>query len=328
MSRQPRIEFPGAIYHVLNRGNYRTDLFDSAGAAQAFVDCLFQTCERMGWRLHAYCVMRNHYHLALETPNGNLVDGIHWLQSTFGNRFNRFRGENGRAFQGRYKAILVEPGLHLSRLVNYIHLNPVRAKIVTLDLLPQFRWSSYRHFMRSPSERPPALVCVDWLNAMGAPGDSPAGWRFYREHLAWLMADEDRQKEEAFDHMSQGWLHGGADFQKAVLGQFKQMTVARDWSHGEVRQINQTEHGPLLDRALKALGHAPEFVGLSPKSAPWKIAIAVWMKSRGHVTNRWLSENLKMGPPDAVSRYVGEYRKGQRNDSQRLVEKLTTKVRG
>ncbi len=102
VARKPRLEFAGAIYHVLNRGNYRADLFETAGAAQAFVDCLFESCEKSGWRLHAYAVMRNHYHLAVETPQGNLVAGVHWLQSTFGNRFNRFRGEHGRAFQGRY----------------------------------------------------------------------------------------------------------------------------------------------------------------------------------------------------------------------------------
>ena len=99
------MEFPGAIYHVLNRGNYRQDLFETAGAAQAFVDCLWEVCEQAKWKLHAYCLMKNHYHLAIETPNGNLVEGVHWLQSTYGNRFNRFRNEHGRAFQGRYKAI-------------------------------------------------------------------------------------------------------------------------------------------------------------------------------------------------------------------------------
>jgi len=102
----------------------------------------------MGWRVHGYCLMRNHYHLALETPRGNLVSGVHWLQSTFGNRFNRYRGERGRAFQGRYQAILVEPGVHLARLVDYLHLNPVRARIVALEQLVQFRWSSYRAFAR------------------------------------------------------------------------------------------------------------------------------------------------------------------------------------
>ena len=105
MARKPRIEYAGAVYHVLNRGNYRGDLFETAGAAEAFVVCLGEACERMGWRVHGYCLMRNHYHLALETPRGNLVSGVHWLQSTFGNRFNRYRGERGRAFQGRYQAI-------------------------------------------------------------------------------------------------------------------------------------------------------------------------------------------------------------------------------
>jgi putative transposase len=85
---------------VLNRGNYRRDLFETAGAARAFVDCLGEACSRMDWRVHAYCVMRNHYHLALETPRGNLVRGVHWLESTFGNRFNRYRGERGRVRTG------------------------------------------------------------------------------------------------------------------------------------------------------------------------------------------------------------------------------------
>ena len=133
MARKPRIEYAGAVYHVLNRGNYRGDLFETAGAAEAFVSCLEEASERMGWRVHGYCLMRNHYHLALETPRGNLVSGVHWLQSTFGNRFNRYRGERGRAFQGRYQAILVEPGVHLARLVDYLHLNPVRARIVALE---------------------------------------------------------------------------------------------------------------------------------------------------------------------------------------------------
>ncbi len=328
MARKPRIEFAGAIYHVLNRGNYRKDLFDSAGAAQAFVDCLFQACERMGWRLHAYCVMRNHYHLALETPQGNLVDGIHWLQSTFGNRFNRFRGENGRAFQGRYRAIHVEPGLHLARLVNYIHLNPVRAKIVSLEMLSQFRWSSYRHFMRPPSERPPALACDDWLQAGGGLMDSAEGWHSYREHLAWLMADEGRQKAEAFDRMSQGWMHGGAEYQKTVADQFKQMTVAQDWGGGEIREMNRLEWSRLLARAMKALGQAPENIDAARKCEPWKIAIAAWLKEQTSVTNRWLTEQLKMGPADAVSRYTGECQRGQRIEAKLLLNKLTTKVRG
>lgn len=328
MARRPRIEFAGAIYHVLNRGNYRADLFDSAGAAHAFVECLFQTCKRMGWRLHAFCLMRNHYHLAVETPRGNLVSGVHWLQSTFGNRFNRFRGEHGRAFQGRYQAILVEPGQHLVQLVDYIHLNPVRAQVVTLDQLGQFRWSSYRYFTRDAGERPGFLVCADWLHTLGELADTAQGWHAYHDHLAWLMADEGRQKDAAFERMSQGWAYGTEAYQKTLLGKFNRMPKADDWGGGEVGEINRLEWQRLLERAFRVLGREPATAQLEPKSAAWKIAIAGWLKQRTSVTNRWLTDQLKMGPPDAVSRYVGDLRNGQRPDSQVLVNKLTTRVRG
>jgi REP element-mobilizing transposase RayT len=108
MARKLRLEFPGAVYHVINRGNYRRDVFAAEKTKAAFERCLFQACERSGWLLHAYVVMRNHYHLALETPKGNLVIGMQWLEATFANRFNRLRGEHGHLFQGRYKALLVD----------------------------------------------------------------------------------------------------------------------------------------------------------------------------------------------------------------------------
>ena len=96
MARKLRIEFPDAVYHVLNRGNYRRDLFLSAGEAGAFVKALEEAAEIYGWRIHAYAVMRNHYHVALRTPQPNLTEGMHWLQTTFATRFNRLHGE-GRA---------------------------------------------------------------------------------------------------------------------------------------------------------------------------------------------------------------------------------------
>ena len=103
MARKPRIEFAGAVYHVRNRGNYRGDLFATAGAALAFVTCRGEACERMGWHVHADCLVRNHDHLALQKPRGNLVAGVYWLQRTLGNRFNRYRGELGRESQGALK---------------------------------------------------------------------------------------------------------------------------------------------------------------------------------------------------------------------------------
>jgi putative transposase len=138
MARKLRLEFPGACYHVINRGNYRRDVFLHDRTKAAFVACLYEACEKSAWTLHAFVVMRNHYHLAIETPRGNLVAGMHWLQATFANRFNKLRGEHGHLFQGRYKALLVEEGDPLSLVCHYIHLNPVRAGIVPVTQLRRY----------------------------------------------------------------------------------------------------------------------------------------------------------------------------------------------
>ena len=142
MARKPRLEFAGAIYHVISRGNYRKELFGDRTAG-AFEKTLFEACAKCGWLLHAYVIMSNHYHMAVETPEANLVEGMRWLQGTFGIRFNAFRGERGHVFQSRYKSLVIEEGRLLLGLVNYIHLNPVRAGIVTVAELRDYERSSY-----------------------------------------------------------------------------------------------------------------------------------------------------------------------------------------
>ena len=105
MPRQTRMESAGAFYYVLNRGNYRQKVFTVGQSGEQFERTLFEACGRFGWRLHAYMLMSNHYHLALETPEPNLAVGMQWLQSTFANRFNRIVRERGHVFQGRVRGI-------------------------------------------------------------------------------------------------------------------------------------------------------------------------------------------------------------------------------
>ena len=128
MPRSLRIECPGAVYHVLNRGNYRHDVFGVDGSKEVFEETLFKACERYGWILHTYCLLDNHYHMALETSDANLSVGMQWLQSTFANRFNRSVKERGHVFQGRYKSLVVERDAYFGPLLNYIHLNPLLRK--------------------------------------------------------------------------------------------------------------------------------------------------------------------------------------------------------
>ncbi len=310
MARKPRIQYEGAIYHVLNRGNYRRDIFETAATAQAFEQCLLEACEQSGWQLHAYTLMRNHYHLAVETPRGNLVQGMHWLQSTFAVRFNRFRDERGHLFQSRYQAILVEPGPRLAHVVNYIHLNPVRAGIVPLEQLRQFRWSSLRRF--SQGERPAFLVCADWLRELGGLTDTPEGWRSYYSYLAWLAADEGEQKRQAFDTLSHGWALGEADFRTRIANREIKALAQREL-HGqdlvELREKVWAEAlAKLLAKSRKTEIQAAEDWG----NALWKIAIAAELRRTTSATNSWIARELHMGAANSVSQYLSDVRAGRK----------------
>jgi len=178
MARKTRIEYSGAFYHVINRGNYRSWIFESEGARVSFLRCLEEVCLAKGWRLHGWVLMSNHYHLCIETPDPNLVDGMKWLQSTFANRFNRYRKANGHVFQGRYKAILLDAGA-VGPVCHYIYLNPVRAGLVVGSELQKFVASGF-HQLWYPSKRWSFSDISIALSEAGGLRDTRAGRRSYR----------------------------------------------------------------------------------------------------------------------------------------------------
>ena len=145
MARKVRVEFAGAIYHVMCRGDRRENIFEDDTDRARFLETLAQVCQRTGWRIHAYVLMSNHYHWLLETPQPNLVAGMRWFQSTFTVRYNLRHRKAGHLFQGRYKAVLVDPEAegYFATLADYIHLNPARARVVgKKESLRTYRWSS------------------------------------------------------------------------------------------------------------------------------------------------------------------------------------------
>ena len=130
MARPLRIEFPGALYHVTSRGNARQRVFRDDEDREMFLATLAWVVERFGWRCHAYCLMDNHIHLLIETPQPNLSRGMRQLNGVYTQPFNRRHRKVGHLFQGRFKAVLVEKERYLLELARYIVLNPVRAKMV------------------------------------------------------------------------------------------------------------------------------------------------------------------------------------------------------
>lgn len=308
MARKLRLEFPGACYHVINRGNYRTDLFRTERTRAAFETCLFEACGKSGWLLHGFVVMRNHYHLAIETPEGNLVAGMKWLQVTFANRFNAWRQERGHVFQGRYKALLVENGDPLGLVCHYIHLNPVRAGILPVHRLPDYRYSSY-WYLRHPRRRPPFLRTDVVLGTAGGLADTPGGRGRYATYLEWQAHDGPAGRSSAYTNMSKGWALGGTAFRSALVYDHALVARTRAWELSGAKEIREKQWAAAL-ASLLGLARLPRArLPLLPKSAPVKLAIAAVMKTRTQASNDWLCRWLHLGHPRAFSHNLTLYRR-------------------
>ena len=142
MSRPLRLEYPGAVWHVTSRGNERKAIFADDADRIRFLDILGETVLWAGWRLHAFVLMGNHYHLLVETPETTLSRGMRRLNGVYTQYYNIRHRRSGHLFQGRFKGILVQREAHLSELIRYIVLNPVRAKLCAAA--KDWRWSSFR----------------------------------------------------------------------------------------------------------------------------------------------------------------------------------------
>jgi putative transposase len=302
MARRLRIQYEGALYHVVNRGNYRRDVFETVGAVQAFVSVLVEAVVRYGWWLHAYVVMQNHFHLAVETPRANLVDGMHWLQGTLATRFNRFRDERGHLFQGRYQSTLVENFAGLAGLVDYIHLNPVRAGIVPAEKAAAFRWSSLSRFVKGP--RFDRLTAADWLAAQGGWTDSVSGWQEYQKHLQELSADLEAQKRLGFDGFSRGWALGTTAWRKSLAEEYAQGALSPGIEAQQLRDFKEASWRRKLDLLLVDACRSEAEIARAPKSAPWKVALALKMRRDAGASVTWLAKALQMGQAASLRGYL------------------------
>jgi REP element-mobilizing transposase RayT len=308
MARPWRIEFPGACYHVINRGNYRRNLFLGKGAAEAFERTLAEAAGRFGWRVHAYVVMSTHFHLAVELTEPNLSVGMKWLQGTWIRRYNSLHRLVGRPIQGRYKAPLVEPGHALAQVCHYIHLNPVRAGIVPAGRIMEYAWSSLPKL--AGRDRPAWLEPAVILGESGELADSAKGWKSYRHYLEFLATDETAKKELVAKRMSRGWCVGSKEFRQemkllharrgADLDRFA--GLGPDEINAERRQVWEETLQVLAVAAGVRLASLP-----ARKSHPDKALLAAAMKQRTSVSNGWLAGRLQMGQPASASQFARRF---------------------
>src|SRR5436189_963078 len=180
MARKLRVQYPGAIYLVMNRGDRREAIFRDEADRQRFVETLGEACARSGWQVHAYCLMSNHFHLVVETPQPTLVAGMKWFLGTYTGRFSRRHRLFGHLFSGRYKSLIVDGSGngYLRTVCEYVHLNPDRAKLVKVaEALQAYRWSNYPEYLKGASNRVKWLKVDRLLGEAGIPRDSRAGRR-------------------------------------------------------------------------------------------------------------------------------------------------------
>ncbi len=257
-----------------------------------FLETLGQACEKTDWQVHAWCLMSNHFHLAVETPRANLVPGMKWLLGTYTMRFNRRHKLFGHLFSGRYKALLVDGSGsgYLKSVCDYIHLNPARAKVLSASQrLSEFRWSSYPEYLKDRSARRPWLRVDRLLGEHGIPKDSPAGRRQLELRMERRRAAEDGQE---FAPLERGWCLGSEAFRQDLLAQ---MSAGPEHYGEEIRESGEEKARRLLEAELKKLGWGKGELERRRKGDPEKLRIATRLRRETTMTLAWVAKALHMG---------------------------------
>ena len=295
MPRKLRVQYPGAMYHVMSRGDRREDIFLDDVDRQDFLKTLAEACQKTDWQIHAYCLMRNHYHLVLETPDANLVDGMAWLQSTYTIRLNHRHKLFGHVFSGRYRAQLVEGSGsgYLRTACDYVHLNPVRAGLLARgERLLAYPWSSFGAYLAAGRHRP-AWIRVDRLLAEhGIRRDTAEGRQEFERRM------EARRWEAAapatITALRRDWCLWGEEFRQERL---EQMAGKLGEHHaGELRrESGEAKAERLVGQELKRLGWTEADLAVRRKSDPLKLAIAARLRRGTTLTLKAIAARVQLG---------------------------------
>jgi REP element-mobilizing transposase RayT len=294
MARKLRLEYPGAIYHVMNRGDRREPIFQDDQDRMRFLATLGEACTKADWQVHAWCLMGNHFHLVLETPQGNLVAGMKWFLGTYTSRFNRRHKLFGHLFSGRYKSLIVDGSGtgYLHTVCDYVHLNPVRAKLLKSEQpLRAYRWSSYGEYLKGPGQRPSWLRVDRLLGEMRIPKDSVSGRKQFER---WMEMRRWEDQPDQWEKLRRGWCIGEETFRAELLEQMSRQIGAL---HGgsERREAATAKAERLLSEELEQRGWTDEELARRRKADGEKLEIAQRLRLETTMTWGWIASHLQMG---------------------------------
>jgi REP element-mobilizing transposase RayT len=302
------VEYPGAVYHVMNRGDRREAIFRDEEDRRRFLSTLGEACGKTGWRVHALCLMPNHFHLVVETPRANLVAGMKWFLGTYTGRFNRRHKLFGHLFSGRYKALVVDGSGngYLKTVCDYVHLNPARARLLRPEQpLRDYAWSSWPEYLKRPGKRWPWLRVERLLGENHLPADSAACRRELESRL-----EERRAGESGADYkkLRRGWCFGEKSFRKELLGQMKERLGAEHYGLERQETVEAHAEGIVVEE-MKRRRWRQEELARRAKGDEGKVAVAVRLRAETAVTVRWIAERLQMGAPGYVNHLLYRWRK-------------------
>ena len=310
MARKLRVEYPGAIYHVMNRGDRREPIFKDEADRQRFVETLGEACAKTGWQVHAYVLMPNHFHLVVETPQPNLVVGMKWLLGTYTSRFNRRHKLLGHLFSGRYKSLIVDGSGsgYFKSVGDYVHLNPARAKLVAAEQpLQSFAWSSWPAYLAAPSKRPAWLRVDRLLGDYGIPKDSPAG----RQQLERaLEARRGAEEGGEFKAIRRGWCLGEETFRKELLAQMSERLGAEHYG-AERAETEEAKVERIIAAELKRRKWKGTELQTRPKGDAQKVTLAARLRAETPMTVAWIAARLGMGTRGYLNHLLYRRRKSQ-----------------
>jgi len=303
MPRPLRIQYAGACYHVMSRGDGREAIFADDHDREVFVATLGQTCTKTGWQVHAYCLMSNHFHWVIETPQPNLVAGIRWMLGTYTQRFNRQHRHWGHLFGGRYKAQLIDErsASYLVAACNYVHLNPARAGLIQEgQKLETYPWSSYPAYLR-PRIRPPWLRVDRVLGEHGLQEDTVKSRREFTRRME-QICPADLAGEHA--PLRRGWKLGAEDFADWLAER-----LGRRGRPGErARERRETDEAlaeRLVGAGLREAGWKEAELKLYPKGHRVKVHLARRLRAETPMTRSWITNRLQMGSASYLSNLLG-----------------------
>jgi REP element-mobilizing transposase RayT len=295
MPRKKRVEYPGAIYHVMDRGDRREDIYCDDVDRQDFLKTLAEACQKTGWQVHAYCMMRNHFHLVMETPNANLVAGMRWFLSAYTIRLNHRHKLFGHVFSGRYKALIVEGSGsgYLKTVCDYVHLNPVRAKLLKQeDRLLGYPWSSFGLYLAAPAHRPAWMRVDRLLGEHALAADTAANRAEFERRME--ASRSKKMDPETVASLRRGWCFGSEAFRKQLLE--KMDGQLGDHHSGALRQENADAKAQrIIGEELKRLGWTESDFTEHRKSDPDKLAIAARLRKETTLSIKQIANRVGLG---------------------------------